>query len=91
MLSSAVRVKCRFCGNSFLARPELAVCQKCGRPANRALEIQWRIISFLVPFIGIGNALLIRPHSPVASNQGFVTSIVGVIAYGLIYYSVKMR
>ena len=86
MLSSAVSVKCKFCGNSFRAVPEKAVCQKCGRPANRALELPWRVISLLVPFLGIGNALLIRPNSPVASNQGLVASMLGLCVDGVLIY-----
>lgn len=68
-----------------MAPPADAVCQKCNRPANKPLDARWRAASFLVPPVGIGNALWIRPHSPVASKQGLVASIAGFLFYAAIY------
>lgn len=85
MRAASVKIKCSFCGNSFMAPPADAVCQKCGRPANKPLDARWRAISFLVPPVGLGNALWIRPHSPVAFMQGLVASIAGFVVFGVIY------
>jgi ribosomal protein L37E len=83
--SSSVQVKCKFCGNTFTADPRLAVCAKCGRPANKPLEKSWLIASFCVPFIGFFHSLMIRPHSPLAGNQGLVASIIGNSIYFAIF------
>ncbi len=74
---ATVQIKCSFCRNSFYARPESAVCPKCERPANRDLPILWRVLSIVVPLLGLGYALSIRPHSPVAARQGFKWALVG--------------
>lgn len=68
-----------------MAVPADAVCQKCGRPANKPLDTKWRAVSLLLPPVGIGNALWIRPHSPVASNQGLVASLIGCVVYAVLY------
>ena len=82
---SASSIKCRFCGNTFLAQPEEAVCKKCGCPANRPLNARWRAASLLVPPVGIANAAVMRPHSPLAAKQGLIFSGIGIIVYGGLY------
>jgi len=76
---STVQVKCSFCGNTFYSRPKTAVCPKCQRPANRDLPRLWRAISLLLPPLGLGYALSIRAHSPVAALQGLKWSLSGAL------------
>lgn len=78
---ATVRIKCSFCGNTFHARPGDAVCPKCQRPANRDLAPLWRVLSFLLPLLGLGYALLIRAHSPLAANQGVKWSLGGLLFF----------
>lgn len=69
-----------------MALPSQAKCAKCGRPANKPLDIAWMAASFLVPFVGFLNSLLIRPHSPFAANQGLWAAIVGSALYTAIFF-----
>jgi ribosomal protein L37E len=83
--ASSVQVKCKFCGNTFMAQPKKAVCAKCGRPANKGLVTTWLIASYVVPVVGFINSLVIRPHSPVAASQGLWAALIGSAVYTLIY------
>jgi ribosomal protein L37E len=83
--ASAVQVKCKFCGNTFMAQPKKAVCAKCGRPANKSLAKTWLVASLLVPVVGFVNSLVIRPHSPVAASQGLWGALIGSAVYTGIY------
>ena len=82
---AAVQVKCKFCGNTFMAAPHLAVCVKCGRPANKPLETLWIAIAFFLPIIGLFYALSIRSFSPRAAQQGIKISMLGLVIYASIY------
>lgn len=79
------QVKCKFCGNTFFAPPASAVCPKCGRPANCSLPALWRAIALFIPVIGLGYALSLRSHSPLAARQCFWISLLGLAVYGGIY------
>ncbi len=81
---SVVQVHCSFCGNTFSAPPQDAVCPKCSRPANRPLKAMWRALSLLVPPLGLIYALIIRSHSPVAAFQGFKWTASGAFCFGLL-------
>ncbi|PQV63433.1 hypothetical protein B1R32_11288 [Abditibacterium utsteinense] len=83
--TSAVKVKCSFCGNTFYAAPREAVCPKCSRPANRELPLLWRALSLFLPPLGFVYALVIRAHSPVAGLQGLICSAVGALIYGALF------
>jgi ribosomal protein L37E len=83
--SSSVQVKCNHCGNTFRAQARLAVCAKCGRPANRPLKKFWLVASFFFPVVGFLNSFMIRPHSPLASNHGLIASIIGSAIYLVIF------
>lgn len=85
MREAAVQVKCKFCGNTFMAAPHLAVCVKCGRPANKPLDALWIAIAFFLPVIGLLYALSIRTFSPRAAQQGIKISIAGLLIYAVIY------
>jgi hypothetical protein len=45
-----------------------------------------RVAAFLVPLFGLPYSLWLRPHSPVASQQGIVASLVGAALYGAVYF-----
>lgn len=77
------KIKCSFCGNTFYEIPRDAVCRKCNRPANRPLSLPLRIAALLLPPIGLVYSLIIRSHSPIASNQGILFSLGGCALYGL--------
>ena len=83
--TSAVKVKCSFCGNTFYAVPKEAICPKCSRPANRNLPAVWRAASLLVPPFGLIYGLIIRLHSPIAGMQGLLFSILGALIYSAIW------
>lgn len=75
--SATIKIKCSFCGNTFYARVQEAVCPKCERPANRDLPALWRAISLFLPPVGLIYALVIRAHSPVAALQALKWSLLG--------------
>lgn len=66
---STAQIKCRFCGNTFYARPKEAICPKCERPANRDLAPLWRALSLVFPPLGLGYVVRERAHSPFAATQ----------------------
>ncbi|RYX83268.1 hypothetical protein EON83_15505 [bacterium] len=76
-----IKVKCSFCGNTFYSTPREAVCRKCNRPANRPMSIPLRIAAFFVPIFGLPYSLWLRPHSPLAGNQGLAVSLIGLLLY----------